>query len=61
MNENLRAHVEESCLSRRPKTRRAVELKEELLANLTDRYNDSFAGNGRRRGSSDCDGQHRGY
>ncbi|MEL7609084.1 MAG: permease prefix domain 1-containing protein [Bacillota bacterium] len=39
MNENLRAHVEK-LFERAPKTRRAVELKEELLANLTDRYND---------------------
>ncbi len=39
MNENLRAHVEK-LFEQAPKTRRAVELKEELLANLTDRYND---------------------
>jgi hypothetical protein len=39
MNENLRAHVEK-LFEQAPKTRRAVELKEELLANLTDKYND---------------------
>jgi len=42
MNEKLRAHVEK-LFEQAPKTRRAVELKEELLANLTDRYNDLLA------------------
>lgn len=39
MNATLRAHVEK-LFSDAPKTRRAVELKEELLSNLMGKYND---------------------
>lgn len=42
MNEKLRTHVEK-LFADAPKTRRAVELKEELLANLMDRFNDLLA------------------
>lgn len=39
MNEKLRAQLDKLFVDA-PPTRRAAELKEELLANLTDRYND---------------------
>ncbi len=39
MNEKLRAHVER-LFTDAPKTKRAIELKEELLSNLMDRFND---------------------
>lgn len=42
MYENLRRRLDE-LFENAPKTRRANELKEELLANLTDKYNDLVA------------------
>lgn len=42
MYENLRRRLDE-LFENAPKTRRAYELKEELLANLTDKYNDLVA------------------
>ncbi len=45
MYDKLRTHVDELFYSA-PKTRKAQELKEEILANLIDRYND-FLDNGK--------------
>lgn len=45
MYDKLRTHVDELFYSA-PKTRKAQELKEEILANLIDRYND-FIDNGK--------------
>lgn len=42
MNERLRNKVDELFVNA-PRTRRANDLKEELLANLTDKYNDLIA------------------
>ena len=42
MMEKLREHVE-GLFTGAPKTKKAVELKEELLANLIDKYNDLVA------------------
>lgn len=42
MYENLRRRLDE-LFENAPKTRRANELKEEILANLTDKYNDLIA------------------
>lgn len=42
MYEKIRATVDELFISA-PKTRRAVELKEEILSNLMDKYNDLLA------------------
>lgn len=39
MNEKLRSYID-SLFESAPKTVRAVELKEEMLQNLTDKYND---------------------
>jgi hypothetical protein len=43
MHEKLRKSVEE-LFENAPKTHRATELKEELLANLTDKYDDLVPG-----------------
>jgi hypothetical protein len=45
MYDKLRTHVDE-LFNSAPKTRKAKELKEEILANLIDRYND-FSENGK--------------
>ncbi|MEN6596103.1 MAG: permease prefix domain 1-containing protein [Clostridiaceae bacterium] len=42
MNEKLRNYID-SLFEHAPKTVRAVELKEEMLQNLTDKYNDLIA------------------
>ena len=42
MNEKLRAYIE-SLFSDAPKTKKTVELKEEILQNLFDKYNDLIA------------------
>jgi hypothetical protein len=42
MNEKLRAYIE-SLFSDAPKTKKTVELKEEILQNLIDKYNDLIA------------------
>lgn len=42
MNDRIRNHVEE-LFAGAPRSRRAQELKDELIANLTDRYNDMTA------------------
>ena len=42
MNEKIREYVE-SIFQDAPQTRRAIELKEELIANLLDRYTDLIA------------------
>jgi len=39
MNENLRNHVEQ-LFSTAPKTKQVIEIKEEILQNTTERYND---------------------
>ena len=39
MNEKLREHIEE-LFKNAPQTRQAVEIKEEILQNTIDRYND---------------------
>lgn len=39
MNEKLRAYVEE-LFKNAPKTKQTVEIKEEILQNTIDRYND---------------------
>jgi hypothetical protein len=41
-NERLRTYIE-SLFENAPKTRKAIELKEEILLNLTDKYNDLIA------------------
>lgn len=42
MNEKLRAYIE-SLFSEAPKTKKTVELKEEILQNLIDKYEDLIA------------------
>lgn len=42
MNERIKNHVEE-LFAGAPRSRRAIELKDELIANLNDRYNDLIA------------------
>ncbi len=42
MNEKIKSHVE-ALFENAPRTRRAIELKDELIANLNDRYNDMIA------------------
>lgn len=42
MNENIKNHVE-ALFSTAPRSRRAIELKDELISNLSDRYNDLIA------------------
>lgn len=42
MNEKIKRHVE-GLFENAPQTRRAFELKDELIANLNDRYNDLVA------------------
>jgi hypothetical protein len=42
MNEKLRAYIE-NLFSDAPKTKKTVELKEEILQNLIDKYNDLLA------------------
>ena len=42
MNEQLRKHVD-ILFAAAPKTEKAAEIKEELLTNLNDKYNDLLA------------------
>ena len=43
MNENLKNYLDE-VFKKAPKTRKALELKEELLSNSQDRYEDLIHG-----------------
>ncbi len=42
MHDKIRAHVE-GLFEQAPRNRRTAELKDELIANLSDRYNDLVA------------------